>query len=135
MSKSKPEVKLPDAELELLAALCRAREATARELRDAIDPHRPMAHGSVLTLLGRLESKALVQREKGEVGKAFVYKPTAAGRSVFRPVVRNFLQRVFGGSSVSFVASLLESTPPTAEEIEELQQMLDDLRSKQGKKR
>ena len=66
MSKNKSEPKLPDAELDLLAALCRAGEATARELRDTLAPYRPMAHGSVLTLLGRLEAKQLVDKRKGE---------------------------------------------------------------------
>jgi predicted transcriptional regulator len=127
--------KPPDAELDLLAALCRAGEATARELRDAVDAYRPMAHGSVLTLLGRLEEKRLVDKRKGDSGKAFVYQPTAAGRAVFRPVMKNFVEQIFGGSSVSFIASLFESKAPTAAEIDELQRMLDDLRAKRGKKR
>ena len=133
MSKSNPN--LPDAELELLAALCRATEATARSLRETLDEYRPMAHGSVLTLLGRLEKKRLVEKRKGDSGKAFVYRPTAAGRAVFRPVTKNFVQRVFGGSSVSFIASLFETTTPTADEVEELQRMLDALRARRGEKR
>lgn len=132
MSKSE---KLPDAELELLAALCRAQEATARQLRDALDAYRPMAHGSILTLLGRLEKKRLVAKRKGDAGKAFVYRPTEAGRSMFKPVVKNMLQRVFGGNSVSFVASLFESTPLSPDEIEQLQGMLNELREKRGKRR
>ena len=131
---SKSVTGLPDAELELLAALSRAGEATARELRDALASYRPMAHGSVLTLLGRLEAKALVAKRKGETGKAFVYRPTAAGRAAFQPVVRNFLRRIFGGSSVSFVASLLESTPPTAQEIDELKRLVEDLRPRKPRK-
>ena len=132
---SKSVAKLPDAELELLAALCRAEEATARELRDALDEYRPMAHGSVLTLLGRLEKKRLVGKRKGDQGKAFVYRATDAGRAVFQPAVKGFVQRVFGGSSVNFVASLFESAPPSADEIEQLQRMLDELRAKRGRKR
>ena len=132
---SKSERKLPDAELELLANLTRREEATARELRDALDASRPMAHGSVLTLLGRLEGKGLVAKRKGEQGKAFLYRATKSGRSVFQPVVRGLVERVFGGSSVSFVASLFESAPPTEDEIDELQRMLDELREKRGKRR
>ncbi len=37
---------------------------------------RPLAHASVCTLLNRLEAKGLVRREKGPVGKAFVYRPS-----------------------------------------------------------
>ena len=67
---------LPEAEMEMLACLQRKGEATARELREALRPFRPLAHPSVVTLLQRLEAKGLVSRDKGNVGKAFVYQPT-----------------------------------------------------------
>lgn len=122
--------KLPEAELEVLASLSRTGEATARHLRELLEESRPMAHGSILTLLGRLEGKKLVAKRKADSGKAFVYRATASGIAILIPVTRNFLNRVFGGSSVNFVASLLESKPPTADEIDELQKLLDDLRAK-----
>lgn len=123
-------IKLPEAELEVLASLSRTGEATARHLRELLEESRPMAHGSILTLLGRLEGKKLVAKRKAVSGKAFVYRATASGIAILTPVTRNFLNRVFGGSSVNFVASLLESKPPTADEIDELQKLLDDLRAK-----
>lgn len=125
---------MPDAERDVLSALCRAKDSTAAALRDALEPIRPMAHGSILTLLGRLEAKGLVRRRKGDAGKAFVYRPTAAGRAMFQPVVRKILDHVFGGDRVHFVASLLEAKPPDAQEIESLQRLLDDLRARRGKK-
>jgi BlaI family penicillinase repressor len=129
----KETIDLPDAELELLAALNRMRNATARDLRDAIAPHRPMAHGSVLTLLARLEAKTLVEKAKGDQGKAFIYRATAKGRSVTRPLMRRLVDRIFGGDSVSLVATLFDSRTPTTEEIDEMQQLLDDLRKKSGR--
>jgi BlaI family penicillinase repressor len=124
------DLQLPDAELELLACLNRLGCATARELRDELAPQRPMAHGSVLTLLGRLEAKELVVREKGESGKAFLYRPTRRGAAVTKPLLRQLVDRVFGGSSVSLVATLLDSRKPSAGELDEMQELLDRLRSK-----
>jgi predicted transcriptional regulator len=43
-----------------------------------------MAHGSVLTLLGRLERRGLVARKKGPSGKAFVYMPTGRHTAALR---------------------------------------------------
>lgn len=125
-----PDARIPEAELELLACLNRLGFATARELRDALARQRPMAHGSVLTLLGRLEAKELVEKEKGDSGKAFVYRPTRRGAAVTRPLLRKLVDRVFGGSSVSLVATLLDSKKPTAAELDEMQQLLDKLRRK-----
>jgi len=124
------ELKIPDAEMELLATLNRLGTATARELRDALSESRPMAHGSVLTLLGRLEAKALVRKQKAPTGKAFVYRATRSGAAVNKPMLRKLVDRVFGGSSVQLVATLLDTQKPTAAELDELQELLDELRSR-----
>ena len=119
---------LPDAELEVLACLWRHGKATARELRETMHGYRPMAHGSIATLLSRLQAKELVTRAKGPVGKAFVYKPTHRASTGYRRVINNLLQRIFGGNSIALVTSLFETKPPTQDELEELQRLIDDLR-------
>ncbi len=121
------EPKLPDAELEIFACLARLEEATAREIREAIRGYRPMAHGSVLTLLKRLEAKSLVTKRKGPVGKAYVYRPTRELHETSRGVVQNLVRRIFGGDSVALVASLFETQPPNREELAELRRLLDEL--------
>lgn len=125
--------RLPDAELEVLACLWRAGEATAREIREAMEPYRPLAHASVMTLLGRLESKGYLKRRKAAVGKSFLYKPTRKPDKTMRGVMRDVLERVFAGDGVAMVTSLFEASPPSAEEIAELQRLLDEL--KDGRKR
>src|ERR1051325_2374638 len=117
---------LPDAELEVLACLQRQGQATAREIRESMESYRPMAHASVLTLLTRLEAKRLVSREKGPVGKAFVYVPTARSRKTGGNVLKRILQRVFHGDGVALVASLFQTKPPTREELNKLEQLLGD---------
>ncbi len=129
--------RLPDAELEVLACLWQQNEATARQVREAIADYRPLAHASVVTLLGRLEAKGLVSRRKADVGKAFVYTPTLPASRTFRTVLGDVLQRIFRGDGVAMVASLFETKPPTQDELVELQALLDKLkkRSKASTKR
>jgi predicted transcriptional regulator len=124
------EKRLPDAELEVLACLHRHGEATARDIREALWDQRPMAHGSVLTLLGRLERRGLVSRRKGPVGKAFVYEPTRRHTTTVRPVLRRLVDRVFAGNPVDLVASLFETQPPTLKELDAIQRLVRDLRRK-----
>ena len=126
---SEPDI--PEAELEMLACLRRKGEATAGELREAVRPFRPLAHSSVVTLLQRMELKGLVTREKGPVGKAFVYRPTRRSGTTFRGKLRRLVQRAFGGDSVALVASLFETQPPTSAELDKVQRLLDNLRQKQ----
>jgi BlaI family penicillinase repressor len=128
------EERLPDAELEVMARLWGLGKATARQLREAMEDYRPMAHTSMVTLLGRLEAKGLVTRAKGPVGKAFVYTPTRRPGGTYRRVIGDVLQRIFGGSGPALVAALFETQPPTPAEVEELQRLLDKLRQKADRK-
>ena len=124
----------PAAELDVLACLWRRRRATARQIREALHSYRPMAHGSVMTLLKRLEARGLVARRKGPADKAFVYRPTSATRPAYRRIVRNISKRVFGGNSMEIASALFNAQLPTVDELDRLQQMLDELRSKRKKR-
>lgn len=120
----------PDAELEVLACLWQHREATARQIREIMGDYRPMTHGSMVTLLKRLESKGLVSRHKGTVGKAFVYRPTRSARPTYRRILRDIVQRIFGGDGVEMVSTFFDTKPPTPTELDQMQQLLDQYRTK-----
>ena len=124
--------RIPEAELEVVACLDRLGDATARQLREAMSAYRPMAHGSMVTLLKRLEDKGLVRREKGAVGKAFVYRCSPAAASTCNSLLARLRERLFDGDSVALVASLFESRPPDAGELADLQELLDELRGQAG---
>lgn len=112
-SKGKKSVKgpvsaasLPNAELDVLACLWREPEATARRIREMMMKYRPMAHGSVVTLLTRLENKALVSKKKGPVGKAFLFFAVRKAEPTQRELVKDMLQRVFAGDQGAMAAAL-----------------------------
>ncbi len=121
---------LPSAELEILACLWQKGKATARELQETMASYRPMAHGSMVTLLKRLESKGYVSKQKAQTGKAFVYEPTNGPKQTYRRIMKYLHDRIFGGSGVALVTSLFESRPPNQEELDTLQKLLDQLREK-----
>lgn len=127
--------RLPDAELEILACLWLRGESTAREVREAIAEYRPLAHASVMTLLGRLEERGLIARRKGDIGRAFLYRATKKPDPTYRRLLQNVLHRVFGGNGVAMVTSLFEAQPPTTEQISELEKLLQDLKRRENKRR
>ena len=128
MTRTRSE-RLPEAELDLLAELRRAGETRAADLRRGLLPRRPMAHGSVLTLLGRLEAKGLVTRRKGDAGKAYLYAATPRAERAIHDLVSRWVQRLFARDRTAFVASLLDKEPPSADEIQRLERMLDSHRA------
>lgn len=123
----------PEAELEILACLWQHGQATARQVREIMSGYRPMSHGAVVTLLKRLEDKGMVAREKGSVGKAFVYRATSSPRPTYRRILRDLTQRIFGGNRMEMVSTFFDSKPPTSKELDELQEMLDKMRDETGK--
>ncbi len=124
--------RLPAAELDVLTHLRTAGEATAAEIGASLASHRPMAHGSVATLLTRLEAKGLVTRRRAPVGKAFIYRPSARAEGALRGVFDRVVARLFGEDRMAFVASLLEAKPPTSAEIDRLQGLLSDLQARRA---
>jgi BlaI family penicillinase repressor len=121
---------LPAAELDVLSCVLQRGKVTAREIREALAQARPMAHASVVTLLTRLEGKGLLRKEKAAQGKAFVYEATQKPGTVYRSLVGGMLDRVFGGNGLAMAHSLFETKPPNAQEIDQLQALLDRMRER-----
>ena len=130
---SKQIEKIPDAERDVLVCLNRLEEATVKQIRDELASVRKLEVSSVLTLLKRLEAKKLVTKRKADTGKAFVFRPTAASKKACRHLMKDLFQRVFAGDTMAFMASFFETRKPTDAEIEQLQELLDDLRTKKKK--
>ncbi len=127
-----PTEDLPDAELDVLAALWNHGPSTARAVREALEAHRPMTHGATATLLGRLEKKGLVERTGEKEGKAFVYRAAGRPARTIRKRLDDLVERLFGGSRVGLVSSLFEGRRPTSEQVEELEALLDELKRRRS---
>ena len=90
--------------------------------------YRPMAHGSIMVLLKRLEAKGWVAREKAPRGKAFIYRAVRRPGPTHRRLLEELVRRIFGGKCVAVVSTLFDAAPPSEAELDELQQLLDRLR-------
>ncbi len=130
-----PSKQPPDAELDVLAYIWRCRQATVREIREALHTYRPMEYGSVVTLLKRLKARGLVTKSKRQAGKPFVYRRTHSARPTCQRIVRNIAERIFDGNRPEMVSALFGAKLPTEDELERLQEMLDKLRSKRRRRR
>jgi BlaI family penicillinase repressor len=129
MAKKEQQDSIPDAELELLSLLAREGESEATVLRRALAAQRPLAHASVVTLLRRLERRGLVRRRPGPHGRAFLYAARSGGLAAH---MSRLAQRVFGNDRVRLVTTLFEGDAPSPAEIAELDQLVAELRRRQG---
>ena len=123
---------LPEAELDIMVCLWKHGPQTVGALRQMLAASRPMTHASVSTLLARLTQKGFVTREKGNVGKALVFRAGVGPSPIRRRMVGELLDRVFGGSGVALVSTLLASRRPTAAELDELADVVEQVRQRRS---
>ncbi|HMO84266.1 MAG TPA: BlaI/MecI/CopY family transcriptional regulator [Lacipirellulaceae bacterium] len=122
------ETQPTERELDALKILWERGEATVRDLHAAMnDRGAAVAYTTVLSLLQVMEQKGLVAHRRQ--GKAYVYLPRAEREQTFRELASGFLERVFDGAVDEYVVHALQSRPLEAQQLDELQAMIDRARS------
>lgn len=129
-----------ERELEALKVLWDRREATVRDIADALNAAAQsvddeIAYTTVLSLLQVMEQKGLVDHRRD--GKAYVYFPLVERGTTFRQLAGNFLNKVFDGALDEYLVHALDSKRLSDAELAELEAMLAATRkksSKQGRK-
>jgi predicted transcriptional regulator len=86
----------PPLEVECLKALWALGEANVKQVREWLEPHRPLAYTTVMTLLERLVRKSGACRRK--VGRSFLYSPLLARETLCRLAVKHLVETLFDGS-------------------------------------
>ncbi|QDV33329.1 BlaI/MecI/CopY family transcriptional regulator [Tautonia plasticadhaerens] len=114
-----------DRELEILKVLWARGRASVREVQeDLVRDTGPVAYSTVQTLLNIMEDKKGMVRHVVE-GRTFIYIPKKSPERTIRELTRRFVDRVFDGALDRVLVALLDSKPPTAEELDRLRAMLD----------
>jgi len=105
-------------ELEILKLVWDRGEATVRDVYEVLRDRRRVAYTTVLTMMGVLERKGHLK--KRAEGRSFVYQPARPRARVVRAMVREFLDRVFGGSAEPLLVHLIEDRRLTRRQLQEL---------------
>ncbi|HEV8434885.1 MAG TPA: BlaI/MecI/CopY family transcriptional regulator, partial [Thermoanaerobaculia bacterium] len=95
------------------------KEASVREVQEAIHERKRPAYTTVQTIFARLEEKGAVRRTK-KIGNAFLFEPLIERTSVYRRMIDEFLD-LFGGSAQPVVARLVETGKLTLEDLKALE--------------
>ena len=122
---------LPKSELEVARIVWNLGEATVRQVIAALPPDRELDFFTVQTYLRRLEAKGYLTKRRD--GRSNVYRPGMRPDRVVSQVVRDFVDRLFDGQAMPLMQQLIEDRALSDQEIGQLQQMLDQLKSRQRK--
>jgi predicted transcriptional regulator len=115
-----------DRELEIMKILWARGKASVREVQDDLNRDAgPVAYSTVQTLLNIMEEKKGLVRHVVE-GRTFIYHPKKSSERTIRELTRRFVDRVFDGALDRMMVALLDSKPPTAEDLERMRAMIDE---------
>ncbi len=115
---------LSRAELEVAQTLWKLKEATVRQVFEAIPEEREIDFWTVQTLLRRLEAKDYLKSRLE--GRTRIYKAKVKPATVVKRLTNDFVDRVFDGEAIPLFQHLLRHRDLNAQEIEKLRQMLDE---------
>ena len=118
------------AELEILRLLWENGPSTVREIQERMEQQRPTGYTTALKLLQIMTDKRLVRRD--ETARAHVYAARAPEDQTQRQLVRDLLDRAFGGSATKLVMHALSARKASREELARIREMLDRLEGGEG---
>jgi predicted transcriptional regulator len=113
------------AELEILRSLWRHGPSTVREVQERLEAERPTGYTTVLKLLQIMTEKGLVRRD--EAARAHVYAASAPEAATQRQLVRDLLDRAFGGSASELVLHALAARRASRKELAKIRELLDEI--------
>jgi predicted transcriptional regulator len=120
-----PAKELTERELEVMQAFWKHGEATAAELRDLLAADGlDRAYPTIANLVRVLYEKGLLELTNSE--RPFRYRAVKSFEEVSSNLVRDLLDRVFGGSREQLFARLLEQKKLTASERRLLKRILKE---------
>lgn len=125
-----PASKPTDGELDILQVLWDRGPSTVREIHETLTEDKGTGYTTTLKLLQLMVDKNLVTRDESQ--RSHIYQALEQ-ETTQRQLVRDLLQRAFGGSPTALVVQALSETRASADDLEEIQSVLDDLARKQKK--
>jgi predicted transcriptional regulator len=116
-----------DAELAILSVLWARGPSTVRQVHDVLGRERPAGYTTALKLLQIMTTKGLVERDERD--RTHVYRARVSEDETQRQLVRDLLDRAFGGSSTRLVMQALAARHASPDELREIRQLIDDART------
>jgi BlaI family penicillinase repressor len=116
-----------DAELAILRILWDRGPSTVRQVHDILGRERPAAYTTALKLLQIMIEKGLVERDERD--RTHVYRARLSEETTQRQLVRDLVDRAFGGSSMKLVMQALATRRASPDELRDIRKAIDGARN------
>src|SRR5262252_6894902 len=113
---------LTEQELEIMKIVWARDHSTVRDVYEVLLKRRKIAYTTVMTMMKILEQKKYLR--KTEENRAYVYRPTKPKKQVISGMVREFVNRVFNGSTEPLLVHLIEDQRLSEKDLQDIARMI-----------
>jgi BlaI family penicillinase repressor len=114
-----------DAELTILQVLWDRGPSTVREVYKIISSEKNVGYTTVLKLMQIMTDKELVERD--ESCRPQLYRPRFPREQTERQLIKDLVDRAFGGSAKRLVMQALEAKKASPSELAQIEKLLNKL--------
>jgi BlaI family penicillinase repressor len=119
-------IKPTESELEILQILWKKGNASVREVHEELLQTKEAGYTTTLKLMQIMHEKGLVKRDDSI--KTHIYQAAVSKEKTQKHLLNKMIDSLFGGSPGELVMQALGNHKASAEELEEIQKMLDNLK-------
>lgn len=119
-------IKPTESELEILQVLWYKGIASVREVHEELSKTKEAGYTTTLKLMQIMHEKGLVKRDDSV--KTHIYQPAVSREKTQKHLLGKMINTVFGGNTTQLVIQALGNHKASPEELEEIQQLIDNLK-------
>lgn len=116
-------------ELEILRILWELQPCTARVVHQRLSEIKKTNYSTTVKMLSVMLQKGLVKRN--EKATPHLYRSALTRQRAGKTILRELIEKVYDGSSMSLILQALSTGKASPEEIEEARRLLDEMEDKQ----
>jgi BlaI family penicillinase repressor len=110
-------------ELTILRVLWDAGPRSVREIQTILNESKPTGYTTVLKMLQIMTEKGLVARD--ETVRPQIYRPQYSQERTQRQLLRDFIQRAYGGSVKALVMHALSTKKSSPDDLDAIEKLLN----------
>ena len=119
-------IKPTESELEILQILWKKGNASVREVHEELLQTKEAGYTTTLKLMQIMHEKGLVKRDDSI--KTHIYQAAVSKEKTQKHLLNKMIDTLFGGSPGELVMQALGNHKASAEELDEIQKILDNLK-------
>lgn len=122
------DIHITEAELEILQVIWDKKQATVKEVHEALSEDREAGYTTTLKQMQVMYEKTLLTRDDSR--RQHIYFSNVDIKKVQRKFMDKVMKSLFSGSAGELVLNALSNYKTTPEELEQIKSLIDNAKSK-----